>query len=285
MKSLLDTVRSLEATKLNAMTPGSIEMNINALSSTSSIVLGEQLPNEVLDDQNKTSRHPRWTRPETLMLIEGKKFAEDRKGCRTSPALGCAQIKPKWDSVSSYCKQNGVNREPVQCRKRWSNLISDFKKIRTWELQVKEERDSYWMMMNDLRKVRKLPGFFDREIYDVLEGKAFIVAEHQLAAMTIGTDVNDGHHVETREGGDEVQDNGKAEPVLESGHHKTTNSGLLSDFEQTPQWNGDDSTQEGLTPDKPTINIPSPVSISGVHYLNIIYNYTCFHTSMKNTSN
>nr|GMC48010.1 trihelix transcription factor ASR3-like [Ipomoea batatas]GMC61255.1 trihelix transcription factor ASR3-like [Ipomoea batatas] len=238
------------------MASGSIEMNKNVLSSTSSIVLGEQLPNEVLDEKNKTSRHPRWTRPETLVLIEGKKIAEDRKGCGTSSVLGCAQIKPKWDLVSSYSKQNGVNRGPVQCRKRWSNLISDFKKIRTWELQVKEERDSYWMMMNDLRKVRKLPGFFDREIYDVLKGKAFIEAKHQLAVVTLGTDVNTGHHMETGEGGDEAQQ------VLGSGHHKIADSGMLSDFEPTPQWNGDDSTEEGITPDKPTITIPSPVSIS-----------------------
>ncbi|XP_031123579.1 uncharacterized protein LOC116026238 [Ipomoea triloba] len=253
MKGLLDTVRSVEVTELNVMASGSIEMNKNVLSSTSSIVLGEQLPN----DKNKTSRHPRWTRPETLVLIEGKKIAEDRKGCGTSSVLGCAQIKPKWDLVSSYSKQNGVNRGPVQCRKRWSNLISDFKKIRTWELQVKEKRDSYWMMMNDLRKMRKLPGFFDREIYDVLKGKAFIEAKHQLA----GTDVNTGHHMETGEGGDEVQDNGKAQQVLGSGHHKIADSGILSDFEPTPQWNEDDSTEEGITP---TITIPSPVSISGV---------------------
>ncbi|XP_019168801.1 PREDICTED: trihelix transcription factor ASR3-like isoform X4 [Ipomoea nil] len=245
------------------MASGSIEMNKNGLSSTSSIVVGEELRNEVVDDKNKTCRHPRWTRPETLVLIEGKKIAEDRRrGCGASSVLDCAQIKPKWDLVSSYCKQNGVNRGPVQCRKRWSNLISDFKKIRTWELQVKEERDSYWMMMNDLRKVGKLPGFFDREIYDVLEGKAFIAAEHQLAVVTLGTDANTGNHMETGEGGDEVQDNGKAQQVLGSGHHKTADSVNLSDFEPTPQWNGDDSTEEGITPDKPTITIPSPVSIS-----------------------
>ncbi|KAJ0495537.1 hypothetical protein HanIR_Chr12g0609881 [Helianthus annuus] len=53
---------------------------------------------------------------------------------------------------------------------RWSNLAGDFKKIKEWESQIKEEADSFWVMRNDLRRERKLPGFFDREVYDILDG-------------------------------------------------------------------------------------------------------------------
>ncbi|PHT81521.1 hypothetical protein T459_14536 [Capsicum annuum] len=102
---------------------------------------------------------------------DGKKVAENRirRGRTGSLEFGSAQVEPKWASVSSYCKKHGVNRGPVQCRKRWSNLAGDFKKIKEWESQIKEETESFWLMRNDLRREKKLPGFFDREVYDILD--------------------------------------------------------------------------------------------------------------------
>nr|XP_043624335.1 trihelix transcription factor ASR3 [Erigeron canadensis] len=120
-------------------------------------------------------RLPRWTRQELLVLIQGKRVAENRvrRGIRTvSSSSGQGQgqmvVEPKWSSVSSYCKRHGVNRGPVQCRKRWSNLAGDFKKIHEWESHINDETESFWLMRNDLRRDRKLPGFFDREVYDIL---------------------------------------------------------------------------------------------------------------------
>ncbi|KAG2308946.1 hypothetical protein Bca52824_028694 [Brassica carinata] len=128
--------------------------------------------NEVGDDGVKTARLPRWTRQEILVLIQGKRVAENRvrRGRAAGMALGSGQMEPKWASVSSYCRRHGVNRGPVQCRKRWSNLAGDYKKIKEWESRVKEETESYWVMRNDVRRERKLPGFFDREVYDVVDG-------------------------------------------------------------------------------------------------------------------
>ncbi|KAF5779882.1 putative transcription factor MYB family [Helianthus annuus] len=120
------------------------------------------------DLNSKAPRLPRWTRQELLVLIQGKRVAENR--VRRGRTAVLAQVEPKWSSVSSYCKRHGVNRGPVQCRKRWSNLAGDFKKIKEWESQIKEEADSFWVMRNDLRRERKLPGFFDREVYDILDG-------------------------------------------------------------------------------------------------------------------
>ncbi|KAI3882215.1 hypothetical protein MKX03_027025 [Papaver bracteatum] len=127
------------------------------------------------DDGNRPPRLPRWTRHEILVLIQGKKVAENRvrrgrTGTGSSSAFGSNPLEPKWASVSTYCKRHGVNRGPVQCRKRWSNLAGDFKKIKEWESQILEETESFWVMRNDLRRERKLPGFFDREVYDILDG-------------------------------------------------------------------------------------------------------------------
>ncbi|GFQ01179.1 hypothetical protein PHJA_002261800 [Phtheirospermum japonicum] len=112
------------------------------------------------DEANKTARLPRWTRQEILVLIQGKRVAESRPD---------RSAEPKWASISSYCKIHGVNRGPVQCRKRWSNLAGDFRKIKEWEARVRDDTESFWVMRNDLRRERKLPGFFDREVYDILD--------------------------------------------------------------------------------------------------------------------
>ncbi|VVB01995.1 unnamed protein product [Arabis nemorensis] len=125
--------------------------------------------NEGGDDGVKTARLPRWTRQEILVLIQGKRVAENRVR-RGRAALGSGQLEPKWASVSSYCRRHGVNRGPVQCRKRWSNLAGDYKKIKEWESQIKEETESYWVMRNDIRREKKLPGFFDKEVYDIVDG-------------------------------------------------------------------------------------------------------------------
>ncbi|KAI3720474.1 hypothetical protein L6452_21392 [Arctium lappa] len=134
-------------------------------------VLLDPLPNGGGEDINKAPRLPRWTRQELLVLIQGKRVAENRvrRGRTAVLAFGSSQVEPKWSSVSSYCKRHGVNRGPVQCRKRWSNLAGDFKKIKEWESQ-EDQAESFWVMRNDLRRERKLPGFFDREVYDILDG-------------------------------------------------------------------------------------------------------------------
>ncbi|KAI3929552.1 hypothetical protein MKX01_025720 [Papaver californicum] len=139
------------------------------------------------DDGNRPPRLPRWTRHEILVLIQGKKVAENRvrrgrTGTGSSSAFGSNPLEPKWASVSTYCKRHGVNRGPVQCRKRWSNLAGDFKKIKEWESQILEETESFWVMRNDLRRERKLPGFFDREVYDILDGGV-------VAPLTVTGDV------------------------------------------------------------------------------------------------
>ncbi|XP_058092934.1 trihelix transcription factor ASR3-like [Magnolia sinica] len=133
--------------------------------------------NAVIDDLNRPPRLPRWTRQEILVLIEGKKVAESRvrrvgRANPTSAGSSSATVEPKWASVASYCRRHGVNRGPVQCRKRWSNLAVDFKKIKEWESKAVDGSDSFWIMRSDVRRQKKLPGFFDREVYEILDGGA-----------------------------------------------------------------------------------------------------------------
>ncbi|KAK1281468.1 hypothetical protein QJS10_CPB22g00480 [Acorus calamus] len=134
------------------------------------------------DEPNRPPRLPRWTRQEILVLIQGKKVAESRarrRGVRGPGGPG-PPVEPKWASVSAYCRRHGVDRGPVQCRKRWSNLAGDFKKIREWEVRAGGGggeggggEGSFWAMRNDVRRENRLPGFFDREWEDC--GRGWVV--------------------------------------------------------------------------------------------------------------
>ncbi|GMP82182.1 hypothetical protein CsSME_00036612 [Camellia sinensis var. sinensis] len=164
------------------------------------------------DDGSRAPRLPRWTRQEILVLIQGKRVAENRvrRGRTVGMAFGTGQVEPKWASVSSYCKRHGVNRGPVQCRKRWSNLAGDYKKIKEWESQIREEAESFWVMRNDLRRERKLPGFFDREVYDILHGGTTAGAPTGLAPA------EEGKEGEEQTAAQEVEVEVEAEAVFDS---------------------------------------------------------------------
>ncbi|XP_042500077.1 trihelix transcription factor ASR3 isoform X2 [Macadamia integrifolia] len=204
------------------------------------------------DDANRPPRLPRWTRQEILVLIQGKKVAENRvrRGRASGSALGSNLLEPKWASVSSYCKRHGVNRGPVQCRKRWSNLAGDYKKIKEWESQIKDESESFWVMRNDLRRERKLPGFFDREVYDILDGRS------ETDPATVTADVKDEVLA--------VAAVEEEEAVFDSGRSAAAEDGLFSDFDQSGQDEaGGSPEKETVATGSPTTTVPAPLPISG----------------------
>lgn len=127
----------------------------------------------VAGEKARAGRHPRWSRTETLILIEGKK-AEEAKWSRVKEErekgieIGrSANSDSKWLSISQFCKRLAVSRSSSQCRKRWCNLSADYKRIRDW--QSLRGKQSFWLMGNDVRKDNKLPSSFDREVYESMD--------------------------------------------------------------------------------------------------------------------
>ncbi|XP_021728307.1 trihelix transcription factor ASR3-like [Chenopodium quinoa] len=160
---------------------------------------GNQNPG--LDDGSvtdaKSKRHPRWTRQETLTLIQAKEITENspHKGRKissallvnagagagagagsssSSPSLLFDNTEPKWVMISCYCKQQGVKRGPAQCKKR---------------------------------KEKKLPVTFDVEVFKVLEGRetgaAGAVSPLPLQAVPAAAAVSDDAEFGSEEGGDD----------------------------------------------------------------------------------
>ncbi|KAJ7945605.1 Trihelix transcription factor ASR3 [Quillaja saponaria] len=222
------------------------------------------------DDGNKAPRLPRWTRQEILVLIQGKRDAESRvRRVRTSGLpFGSGQVEPKWASVSSYCKKHGVNRGPVQCRKRWSNLAGDYKKIKEWESQIREETESFWVMRNDLRRERKLPGFFDKEVYDILDSGsqspalALALAPGLDTATATVEDVKVGRGIAAEGAEADVEP-----PLFDSGRSAAAEDGLFSDFEQDEAGGSPEKEAVGNEGPAAASAIPAPVPISEKQYL------------------
>ncbi|KAF8400072.1 hypothetical protein HHK36_015947 [Tetracentron sinense] len=232
-----------------SLAPASVDEHPNAVP-LSNGVDGRQASVDCVDEGNRAPRLPRWTRQEILVLIQGKKVAESRvrRGRTAGSGVGSNMLEPKWASVSSYCKRHGVNRGPVQCRKRWSNLAGDFKKIKEFESQITEEGESFWVMRNDLRRERRLPGFFDREVYEILDGGVVSAPALALAlapapaTLTSGAKDGEGPVVE------------EDEPVFDSSRSAAAGDGLFSDFEQSEQ------DEASGTPEKETVPTESPAT-------------------------
>ncbi|XP_008791026.1 trihelix transcription factor ASR3 [Phoenix dactylifera] len=190
-------------------------------------------------------RLPRWTRQEILVLIEGKRVVESRGRGRAATGRPAAAlvgagspVEPKWAAVSAYCRRHGVNRGPVQCRKRWSNLAGDFKKIKEWEsgraaAEKKGGWESFWAMRNDLRRERRLPGFFDREVYDILDGAAAAAEPPEEAE----------EEEEEGKGGAGKRGVADEEAVFDSGR-AAAEDGLFSDFEEEKEVEEDEEPAE-----------------------------------------
>ncbi|CAN4088678.1 unnamed protein product [Withania somnifera] len=242
------------------MISGFTEMN----EKTAPLADGQQKPTE---DKTKTPRHSRWTRQETLVLIQGKKVAEERahRGRRSTSVFGSDKPEPKWDSVSSYCRQHGADRGPVQCRKRWSNMISDFKKIKTWETQANGSSESYWIISNDLRREKRLPGSFDREVYNVLDGKEFSAEGYQLALVTITADDKFDYGIETVEEEEAQEEEEEEEEEEEDDKVSYTGEYTMEDEVLPPAMEevGSNPLKERNVKDKKAKSIPSPTPISG----------------------
>ncbi|KAJ1279311.1 hypothetical protein BS78_04G145500 [Paspalum vaginatum] len=216
----------------------------------------------------RAPRLPRWTRQEILVLIEGKRMVEGRGGrggrgrvaaaaaaaASASGEASAAVLEPKWAAVAEYCRRHGVERGPVQCRKRWSNLAGDYKKIKEWERSATASREpSFWAMRNDARRERRLPGFFDREVYDILEGRGRAIlpgrSSGNAAAAAAAEEEAGAARLE------EEKEAGAAEAVFDSGR-PATEEALFSEDEEEEE----EDAPAAAPPLPPPSVVAAPVS-------------------------
>ncbi|KAG6548919.1 hypothetical protein Mapa_009682 [Marchantia paleacea] len=114
----------------------------------------------------KNHRASRWTVHETLILIAAKK--KETSDENDAPKRGrTVQDSKKWAAIARFCNEQGVKRDSMQCKKRWHNLYTEYKKIRDHERVSGVE--SYWVMSVEKRRKSKLARMFEREVYDYMD--------------------------------------------------------------------------------------------------------------------
>ncbi|MCO5606439.1 hypothetical protein L7F22_060627 [Adiantum nelumboides] len=80
-------------------------------------------------------------------------------------------LDERWRKVSSWCKDEKVNKSPLQCRDKWENTFSKYKKIRDWDKVVPSGKNSFELMLVDERLEGGFPTTFDMNIYEILESR------------------------------------------------------------------------------------------------------------------
>ncbi|MQM08750.1 hypothetical protein Taro_041608 [Colocasia esculenta] len=193
----------------------------------------------------RPQRLPRWTPRELRVLVQGKKVAETRARSRVISAG-----EPKWTAVSDYCRRHGVERSPRQCRKRWDNLARDYRRIKVWECRRRPGggEESFWAMRNERRRERGLPGFFDRVVYEMLEGAREAEVDDE------GEDEEPG----SMRGVPPLLLAAAAEeegPLFDSGRAAAEDE-LFSDFEEDEEEDEAEEEGEGAAPLPPTLATP-----------------------------
>ncbi|XP_042431819.1 trihelix transcription factor ASR3-like isoform X3 [Zingiber officinale] len=165
-------------------------------------------------DTVRRLRRPRWTKNESIMMLEGKRAVEGRG---RDPFVTMSTNR-KWDAVSSYCRQKGTDRSPEQCRKRWGKLVTGYNKIRAWETRDAEASgESFWKMTNGQRKKLLLPGVYDDVLYRILEADK----EFEVRAGEVGESIKKGE-----------EEDDEDEAAFFAGGQNTTESGSFSDVNQ-----------------------------------------------------
>lgn len=115
-------------------------------------------------------------------------------------------------------------------------------------------------MRNESRRDRKFPGFFDREVYDVLDGRA--IATEAIPLTVIEQDNTDRDEITSAEKeGEEGQE--EAEAVFDRSQSAIAKDGVFFDCEQSGQqkigWRFKNETTAAENPRKTQSN-PLPIS-------------------------
>ncbi|ERN12567.1 hypothetical protein AMTRI_Chr01g136460 [Amborella trichopoda] len=102
---------------------------------------------------------PEWTLTEMLILVREVCSAEEE-------CLGLS-VYQKWKIVSENCGVLDVMRSANQCRRQWEMMLSDYKKIKEWELQ--SGIGSFWKVnVDQMKEVVGVLFLFDQELYDLI---------------------------------------------------------------------------------------------------------------------
>lgn len=154
---------------------------------------------------------PEWTVKDALILVNV--IAAVEGDC--SEALSSYQ---KWQIIAENCKALDVARTFSQCRRKWDLLLEEYKKIKQWDSQSRN--DSYWALAIERRKEIGLHYNFDNDLFNAIDN--LLTAQGGRSDTEPDTDTESDSDTDLEAGFDTYPeaDNDNLDVIVESASNK-----------------------------------------------------------------
>ncbi|MCO5572691.1 hypothetical protein L7F22_026450 [Adiantum nelumboides] len=123
-----------------------------------------------LADGDTSTFRDHWFVHEFRVLVDAK-LKLDNLMIEAKGKSAMLSLDERWRKVSSWCKDEKVNKSPLQCRDKWENTFPKYKKIRDWDKAVLSGKNSFELMSVDERLEGGFPRTFDMNVYEILESR------------------------------------------------------------------------------------------------------------------
>lgn len=110
--------------------------------------------------RTRSQAAPEWSVEGALILVN--EIAAIEADC--SNALSSYQM---WNIIAQNCTALDKPRTLNQCRRKWDSLVSEYNKIKQWELQCGS--GLYWSLESERRRQCGLPENFDSELFKAVD--------------------------------------------------------------------------------------------------------------------
>ena len=114
-------------------------------------VVEENIPFDNVTEVKKDIRATTWSNKAEMLLAtlkqaEFKRDVTDRQ-YRMTPA------DQKWNEISVELEKEGIFQSGPQCKKKWANVLSDFKKVLHYHLSLGAKTGGVFLMWQEKRLV------------------------------------------------------------------------------------------------------------------------------------
>ncbi|XP_059461210.1 trihelix transcription factor ASR3 [Corylus avellana] len=110
--------------------------------------------------RTRSQAAPEWPVEAALILVN--EIAAVEADCLN--ALSSYQM---WNIIAANCTALDKPRTLNQCRRKWDSLVSEYNKIKQWELQ--SGSGLYWSLESERRRECGLPENFDSELFKAVD--------------------------------------------------------------------------------------------------------------------
>ena len=140
------------------------------------------------DSGREYDQATRWSQHEVRILIAAK--IKSDMVSSSGPRAKTRSRNEKWKEVEDYCFAEGVRRSGLACLNKWDSLLSEVKKVKSYETRRPSGKPGYFQMNQTEKREVALPANVDQQVYnlvlDATAGKASMTPPTVLESSSEG---------------------------------------------------------------------------------------------------